>query len=93
VPLCAFAVLAVGGATPPGLQNAKAFSNPPFCTAGADADGVTGLEGADAGPLPFGFDAVTVNVYDVPFAKLVTIALVGAGDPDTVVGVKAVAPA
>jgi len=54
---------------------------------GIDADGsvVTGLDGADSGPLPFGFAAVTVKVYDVLLARPVTTAVVGAGNPLTVV--------
>jgi hypothetical protein len=40
--------------------------------------GVTALEGADAGPVPALFDAVTVNVYAVPFDRpLTTIGLDG----------------
>ena len=34
--------------------------------------GVTGADGADAGPVPTLLVAVTVNVYAVPFVKPVT---------------------
>ena len=37
------------------------------------ADGVTAFDGADAGPLPFGLVAVTVNVYVVPLVRPVTV--------------------
>ena len=40
----------------PGLEPAV---RPP---ADEPVDGVTGFDGADCGPVPFGFDAVTVNV-------------------------------
>jgi hypothetical protein len=53
---------------------------------------VTAFDGEDAGPLPAEFDAVTWNVYAVPFVKPVTVAPVAGGDPDTVVGVCAVDP-
>jgi hypothetical protein len=36
--------------------------------------GVTAADAADAGPLPMPFVAVTVNVYDVPSVRPVTIA-------------------
>jgi hypothetical protein len=49
--------------------------------------GVTALDAADAGPVPTEFVADTLNVYDVPFVKPVTDALVAGGDPDTVTGV------
>jgi hypothetical protein len=35
--------------------------------------GVTAAEGADAGPVPSAFAAVTVNVYGVPLASPVTV--------------------
>ena len=43
--------------------------------------GVTALDGAEAGPVPAAFVAVTVNVYDVPLtrpdiAAVVTLAAV-----------------
>ena len=38
--------------------------------------GVTAFEGADGGPVPTAFVAVTVNVYDVPLVKPVTMWLV-----------------
>jgi len=59
---------------------------PTCCTndgAGAAA-GVTGLE-ADGGPLPTAFDAVTVNVYVVPFVRPPIVTLVAGGVPDSVV--------
>jgi hypothetical protein len=36
-------------------------------------DGVTALDALDAGPVPAAFVAVTVNVYDVPLLKPVTV--------------------
>jgi hypothetical protein len=41
--------------------------------------GVTGFEGAEAGPVPTPFVAVTVNVYSVPFVNPGT--LIGLPDP------------
>jgi hypothetical protein len=38
--------------------------------------GVTDAEGAEAGPVPTAFDAVTVKVYAVPFASPLTVAVV-----------------
>jgi hypothetical protein len=38
--------------------------------------GVTPFDGADAGPVPAAFDAVTVNVYAVPFVSPGTMTLV-----------------
>jgi hypothetical protein len=38
------------------------------------APGITALEGDDAGPEPTEFVATTVNVYEVPFVKPVTVA-------------------
>ena len=52
-----------------------------------DAVGVTGLEAAEAGPVPTELVAVTVNVYAVPFVNPVTVALVAGGEPVTVVAV------
>src|SRR5206468_3379763 len=46
--------------------------------------GVTALEGADAAPGPLALPATTVNVYDVPFAKPPTVALVAPAAADTV---------
>jgi hypothetical protein len=46
------------------------------------ADGVTAFDGLDAGPVPTAFVAVTVNVYDVPLVKPVTVWVVL--DPDDV---------
>ena len=40
------------------------------------AEGVTGLEGSDAGPVPTSFVAVTVNVYVTSFVSPVTVACV-----------------
>jgi hypothetical protein len=47
--------------------------------------GVTGLDGSDAGPVPFALVAVTVNVYGVPFVRPVTVQLNG---PDVQVQVR-----
>jgi hypothetical protein len=55
-------------------------------TTEAVADGVTAADGPDEGPVPAGLEAVTVNVYEVPLLSPVTLAVVGAGDPVTVVG-------
>jgi hypothetical protein len=41
--------------------------------------GVTLFDGAEAGPVPAAFLAVTVNVYDVPFVKPKTVS--GPDDP------------
>jgi hypothetical protein len=49
--------------------------------------GVTALDGADAGPLPLAFAAVTVNVYVVPVVRPLTVVLVDGGVPVTVFGV------
>ncbi len=57
-----WAVLAVGGATPPVVQEVMPFSKPPLLTCSALADGVTALDCGDSGPVPAGLDAVTVNV-------------------------------
>ena len=54
------------------------------------AVGVTELDAADAGPLPWALDACTVNVYAVPAVSPVTVALVAGGVPVMVVGVWAV---
>jgi hypothetical protein len=34
---------------------------------------MTALDGADGGPVPTAFVAVTMNVYDVPFVRPVTV--------------------
>ena len=47
-------------------------------------DGVTAFEGADTAPGPLALPATTVNVYDVPFAKPPTVALVAPAAADTV---------
>jgi hypothetical protein len=39
-------------------------------------NGVTALEAAEVGPLPAALAAVTVNVYDVPAVRPVTVAVV-----------------
>jgi hypothetical protein len=39
-------------------------------------NGVTALEAAEVGPLPAALVAVTVNVYDVPAVRPVTVAVV-----------------
>src|SRR4051812_8788915 len=44
--------------------------------AGAAAAGVTCADGADAGPVPMAFVAVTENEYPVPEASPVKVALV-----------------
>jgi hypothetical protein len=54
--------------------------------------GVTALDAADAAPAPAMFDAETLNVYDVPFARPVTVVDVAGGVPLTVVGVCANVP-
>ena len=59
---------------------------------GALAEGVTALDAADGGLVPFGLDAVTVNVYVVPLVSPVTVVLVGAGEPVMVVDGCGVAP-
>jgi len=43
--------------------------------------GVTAFDGFDAGPVPFAFVAVTVNVYAVPFVSPLT--RIGLPLPDT----------
>ena len=62
VPLCTCAVLTDGAMAPPMVQYCDPDSNPPLTTADGLANGVTGFDGADCGPVPFGLDAVTVNV-------------------------------
>ncbi len=54
--------------------------------------GVTAADAADGGPVPIAFVALTVNVYAVPLVSPVTVALVGAGLPETTVGVCAADP-
>jgi hypothetical protein len=54
--------------------------------------GTTEFEAADCVPLPVAFDAVTLNVYVVPFVRLPTVADVAGGDPETVVVVWAAPP-
>jgi len=54
--------------------------------------GVTVPEAADAAPVPAEFVASTVKVYGVPLKRLLTVAVVGAGVPDTIVAVPAVDP-
>src|SRR3954454_7988795 len=54
--------LAVGTDAPPVVQELSPLSNPPLSTWSAAVEGVTALELADSGPLPAGFEAVTVNV-------------------------------
>jgi hypothetical protein len=53
---------------------------------------VTAFDGAEAGPVPTAFVAVTMNVYAVPFVKPVTVADVAGGEPVTVVVVCATDP-
>jgi hypothetical protein len=77
----AFTELVAGRATTPvGADGTTALS------------GVTALEAADCGPSPVGLEAVTRNVYVVPFVSPVTVVLVSGGEPVTVRGVCAVAP-
>src|SRR6516165_5374285 len=85
-------VLAVGRAAPPVVQEVRPFSNPQLSTCNALAEGVTAFDCGDSGPVPAGLDAVTVNVYVVPFVRPDTTAEVGAGFPGTVVGVWATEP-
>jgi hypothetical protein len=56
------------------------------------AVGVTAFEGADAGPVPIAFVAVTLNVYAVPLVSPVTVVLVAGGVPVTTVTACAVVP-
>ena len=60
--------------------------------AGGVLAGVTGADGADAGPVPTALVAVTMNVYAVPFVRPVTVADGEGGLPVTVVGVCATPP-
>jgi hypothetical protein len=53
-------------AAPPPPPPAAPLPPPP-------ADGVTGFEAADAGPVPAVLVAVTVNAYVVPSARPVTV--------------------
>ena len=52
---------------------------------GAELPGVTAFDGADAGPEPLAFVAVTVKVYVLPLVRSVIVALVAGGEPETVV--------
>src|SRR5512135_285631 len=45
--------------------------------AGLPAPGLTALDGAEAGPVPTEFVAVTVNVYVVPFFRPLTVIVLG----------------
>lgn len=54
--------------------------------------GVTAFDGADGALVPAEFVAVTVNVYVDPLTRPLTVALVGAGAPDTVTGVCGAVP-
>jgi hypothetical protein len=91
-PVCDCVVVAVGVAVPPVVHEVRPFSKPPLSTCSALEEGVTALECGDSGPVPAGFDAVTVKVYVVPLVKPDTTADVGAGLPGTVVGVWAFDP-
>src|SRR6516162_8525452 len=53
-------VLVAGGTTPPVVHPVTPLSKPPLMTWAKLAEGVTALDGTDAGPEPAGFDAVTV---------------------------------
>src|SRR4051812_43747041 len=48
----------------------------PIVGAPGTVAGVTAFDGADAGPVPEAFVAVTVKVYTVPFARPATTMLV-----------------
>src|SRR5215470_3142389 len=91
-PLCARTVLPVGSTTPPVLQDVRPVSKPPFCTRIGLVEGVTGFDGAEAGPVPMALVALTVKVYVVPLVSPVMVLLVAGGFPVTVVGVCAVLP-
>ena len=54
--------------------------------------GVTAFDGDDGALLPASFDAVTLNVYVVPFVRPFTTVDVDGGDPVTDVGVCAEEP-
>ena len=54
--------------------------------------GVTGLDGAEACPVPVALVAATVKVYAVPLVSPVTVVEVAGGFPVTVTGVSATAP-
>jgi hypothetical protein len=60
-------------------------SKPPLNTTDRDDNGVTGADCADRAPEPLGFAAWTVKVYVVPLVRPVTVVLVAAGLPLTVV--------
>jgi hypothetical protein len=79
-------MLATGGATPLVAQPASPLSKPPLNTTDRVDCGVAGFEAVEAGPLPAGLDAVTVNVYVVPLVSPLTVPVVGAGEPVNVVG-------
>jgi hypothetical protein len=81
-----------GTGEPVAVQPLRFVSKVPFATTDAVADGVTEADGEDAGAVPAGFEAVTVNVYAVPLVRPVTVAVVGAGEPDTVVAAWGVLP-
>jgi hypothetical protein len=53
-----------------------ATADTPVGAPGAEADGITEFDGADAGLVPLGFVAVTVNVYAVPLFSPLTVAAV-----------------
>ncbi len=36
---------------------------------GTEGTGVTGFDGLEAGPVPLGLIAATVNVYGIPFVR------------------------
>jgi hypothetical protein len=54
--------------------------------------GVTMLEGAESGPVPTPFTAVTTKLYEVPFVSPFTVNDVAGGEPFTVMGVSGVVP-
>ena len=55
--------------------------------------GITALDGTDAGLVPTELVAVTVNVYEVPLLRPLTVVAVGAGLPLTTVAGCATPPA
>jgi hypothetical protein len=70
--------------------NDVAKVRPEVCCTKANAPaalGVTALLGAEAGPVPIAFVAVTVKLYELPFARPLTFTVVGTGLPVTVTGV------
>ena len=69
---------AVDVVTVPGAAAAgTAEAGPPTVSAGrASATGVTGADAAEVAPGPWAFVALTVNVYDAPFTRPLTVQVV-----------------